>query len=134
MVKWGVPQQVEVNEVMKKEAVAKALNCLYEFENGSFKNPVKNDAKMFLAEDYANLYNEILGLVASSVGEDENNIPVKMIKFKPSNIAFVDMLVMKKKNNACKQFSFKENGEKLKVCKVDSEKLNMNDYSPFCME
>lgn len=134
MVKWREPQQVAVNEEMRKEAVAKAFNCLYEFENGNFKNSVKNDAKMYLAEEYANLYNEILNLVASSVGEDENNIPVKMIKFKPSNIAFIDMLIMKKKNNACKQFSFKENGEKLKVCKVDQDKLNMREYSPFCME
>lgn len=123
-----------INEEMRKSAVAKALNCLFEFEKSNFKNTVRPDAQNFLTEEFSNLYNEVLNLVEASVGEDEKNIPVKMIKFKPSNIAFVDMIVMKKKNNACKQFSFKENGEKLKVCKVDAEKLNMNEYSPYCME
>lgn len=141
MVKWRKPQQLEVNEEMKKEAVAKAFNCLLEYENGNFKNPVRDDSSVafadeFLRTKYIDLYNETMNLLQTYFADEK--APVKMVKFKPSSEAFVDMLLMLKKkfgkSDTCKEFSFDEKGNRIKVEGFSKDEVNMQEFKPFCME
>lgn len=141
MVKWGEPQQIDVNEEMKKEAVAKAFNCLFEFENENFKNPVSDNPNVgfamdFLKKNYTDLYKETVNLLRTYFTDKKT--PVKMVKFKPSSDAFVDMLLMLKKKfgkgETCKEFCFDEKGNRTKVATFGKDEVNLQEFSPFCME